>query len=83
MQLQSLGEPLVLKAVETVQQAVVEQVQGGSNDLDGDHGEDLALHQEDDLHHNQQSSKIWTCLQEDDLGETGRSGPQCPRTRWR
>ena len=56
MQLQSLGEPPLLKTVETVQQAVVEQVQGGSNDLDGNHGEDLALHQEDDLHHNGEGS---------------------------
>merc|ERR1712002_1394018 len=35
-------------------QAVVEQVQCSPNYLDRHHGEHLALHQEDDLHHNRE-----------------------------
>ena len=34
----------------------MDQVEGGAEDLDGDEREDLALHQEDDLHHNGEGS---------------------------
>ena len=47
----ALREPLVLEAVEGVEQTLVEQVDGGTQDLYRQQGEDLALDQEDDLHH--------------------------------
>ena len=46
-----LCEPLILEAVEGVEETLVDQVEGGAEDLDGDEREDLALHQEDHLHH--------------------------------
>ena len=46
-----LGEPLVLEAVERVEQTLVDKVDGGTKDLYGEQREDLALDQKDDLHH--------------------------------
>ena len=51
VELDALREPLVLEAVEGVEQTLVEQVDGGTQDLYRQQGEDLALDQEDDLHH--------------------------------
>ena len=52
VQLNPLGEPLVLEAVEGMEQALVDEVDGGSEDFYREQSEDLALNQEDDLHHN-------------------------------
>ena len=48
----ALREPLVLEAVEGMKQALVDEVDGGSEDFYREKSEDLSLNQEDDLHHN-------------------------------
>ena len=52
MQLDALREPLVLEAVEGEKEALVDEIDGGTEDFDRQQGEDLALDQEDDLHDN-------------------------------
>ena len=52
VKLNPLGEPLVLEAVEGVKQALVDEVDGGTEDLYREKSKDLALDEEDDLHHN-------------------------------
>ena len=52
VQLNPLREPLVLEAVEGMEQALVDEVDGGTEDFYREQSEDLALDEEDDLHHN-------------------------------
>ena len=47
----TLREPLVLKAVESVEEALVKKVGCSRENLNREEGEDLALEEEDDLHH--------------------------------
>ena len=47
----SLGEPLVFKTIEGVQEALMDKIDGSAKDFDGDQSKDLPLEEEDDFHH--------------------------------
>ena len=51
VQLYSLAEPLVLETVEWVEQTLVDKVERGADDLDGEEREHVSLQQEYELHH--------------------------------
>ena len=51
VELNPLGEPLVLEAVEGVEKALVDKIDGRAEDFDWEKCEYFALDQEDDLHH--------------------------------
>ena len=50
----ALREPLVLEAVEGVEQTLVDKVDGRAQDFDRKKCEDFALDQEDYLHHDRE-----------------------------